>query len=73
MINMKVATIKTTCTECGYRHTIKGNLGSNWVAYVFRCDVCGNQVVIRKTAKEELDEFKKRLSDVNNVRDFLEL
>ncbi len=66
---------KTKCPGCGYAHVVVGDLGLNWILYVFKCDHCGSEVTIRRvTAKDdEVRTFKDRLHNVKNVDDFLDL
>jgi hypothetical protein len=66
---------KTKCPGCGYAHCIVGDLGLNWILYVFKCDHCGADVSIRRvTAKDdEVKSFATLLKKIKNVDDFLDL
>jgi len=66
---------KTKCPGCGYAHVVVGDLGLNWVLYVFKCDHCGSEVSIRRvTAKDDdIKVFKQQLRSVKDIDDFLDL
>ncbi|RJQ32586.1 MAG: hypothetical protein C4562_02915 [Actinobacteria bacterium] len=66
---------KTKCPGCGYTHCIVGDLGINWILYVFKCDHCGSQVAIRRvsTKDDEVKKFKDKLRSIKTVDDFLDL
>ena len=66
---------KTKCDGCGYAHIVVGDLGLNWLVYVFKCDHCGSGITIRRVnAKgEDVEAFKENLENIKNVDEFLDL
>lgn len=66
---------KTKCDGCGYAHIVVGDLGLNWLVYIFKCDHCGSEVTIRRVCAkdEDIKSFKDKLHKVNNVDEFLNL